>query len=205
VRVARALLFALPGLALFVAGQFHPPHLTDATSHTWWTLHVTGLFVFPLVAVALVLLLRGRRDPVAVVVVLLAYVYATAYSALDVINGIGAGYVTWRLGPGQPRPDDLGSLFHIGTELGLWGSRALVAASVVVVLDALWRRRVWALPALVLVPGAYLVHVHHIFHPEGAAGMGLIGLATGWLAYLGGGPARQNSRSAGSSMPRSAS
>ncbi len=196
-----AALSALPGLALAGAGLLHPSYLTYTTSYRWWVLHVVGLFVFPLVAVALVALYRGRRDVVAWLVAVLAFGYACAYSALDVISGIGAGYVTWRLGPGQLRPDEVSYLFSIGTPLGEWGSRALLATALVVLLDALWRLRLRGLPAVLLMPGAWLVHTQHIFHPEGVVGMALIGLATGWLAYV----RAQNSRSEGSSIPRNAS
>ena len=202
-RLLRPVALALPGLSLFVLGQFHPMHLTYATSRSWWVLHVVGLFLFPLVALALAALVRGRRDAVAVLTVLLAYGFATAYSALDVIAGIAAGYVTERLGPGVPRPPEVGSLFHVGNQLGWWGALALVLAALVLVADALWRHRVRALPAVLMLPGAYLVQTHHIYHPLGAAGMALVGLATGWLAWTARGP--QNSRSDGSSMPRSAS
>jgi hypothetical protein len=174
---------AMPGLVLAVAGFFHPMHLGYATSRTWWLLHVAGLFVFPLVGVALAWLFRGRRDPVALLAVLAAYVYATAYTTLDVVNGIAAGYVTYRVGPGQPRPDEVGYLFDLGRPFGVYGSWALVLATVVVALDALRRLGLRGLPALVMVPGAYLVHDFHIFAPQGVAGMALIGLATGWLAY----------------------
>jgi hypothetical protein len=180
----RALLLALPGLALGAAGLLHPMHLTPATSRTWWVLHVVGLFVFPLVGVALIALVRGRRDPVALVVVVAAFGYACAYTALDVVNGIAAGYVTDRLGPGQPRPVEVGYLFDIGRPLGEWGSWALVVAALVVVVDAVRRSRVRALPALLVLPGAWLVHTHHIFAPLGATGMVLVGLSTGWLAYV---------------------
>jgi len=178
----RPVLFALPGLALAGAGLFHPHHLSYATSQTWWVLHVAGLFVFPLVGLAYAGLVRGRRDAVAVVVVLASFVYAVAYTALDVVSGLAAGYVTWRLGAGVPRPDEVRYLFDIGTDLGLVGSWALLLASVVLALDALVRHRLHAAPALVLVPGAWLVHVDHIFSPAGATGMALIGLGTGWLA-----------------------
>ncbi len=201
-RLARAVVLALPGLALGVAGLFHPHHLSYATSQRWWVLHVLGLFVFPLVGVALMMLMRGRRDPIAWVVVLASYVYATAYSALDVISGIAAGYVTHRLGPGVPRPESVTLLFRIGTPLGEVGSIALIAAAVVLFVDALLRLRLLALPAVLMIPGAVLVHQHHIFAPQGVTGMVLIGLSTGWLAWWAEG---QNSRSLGSSMPRSAS
>jgi hypothetical protein len=178
-----AVLAALPGLVLAAAGFFHPEHLTHASSHTWWGLHVAGLFAFPLVGVALMALFRGRRDPVAAVAVLAAFVYACAYTALDVVNGIGAGYVTWQLDPSAPRPDEVRSLFDIGSPLGEVGSWALLVAAVVVALDALVRQGPRALPGLLLVPGAWLVHTDHIFWPLGAIGIGLVGLGTGWLAW----------------------
>jgi hypothetical protein len=179
-----ALLWALPGLVLAVAGFFHPMHLTHSSSHTWWGLHVAGLFAFPLVGVGLMALFRGRRDPLAVVAVLAAFVYATAYTALDVINGIGAGYVTWRLDASAPRPDEVRSLFDIGGPIGEVGSWALLLAAALVTLDALARRGLLALPGAVLVPGAWMVHTDHIFWPVGAIGIGLVGLGTGWLAAV---------------------
>jgi len=186
----RAVLLALPGVALGAAGLLHPMHLTHDSARTWWVLHVVGLFVFPLVGVALTALVRGRRDPVALLVVVAAFGYACAYTALDVVNGIAAGYVTDRLGPGRPRPAEVGYLFDIGRPLGEWGSWALVLAALVVVVDAVLRSgrgsRVRVLPAALMLPGAYLVHAHHIFAPLGAAGMVLVGLSTGWLAYLDG-------------------
>jgi hypothetical protein len=139
------------------------------------------MFAFPLVGLALAAMFRGRRDPLAAVAVLAAFVYATAYTALDVINGIGAGYVTWRLDPAAPRPDEVRSLFDIGSPLGQVGSWALVLAAVLVCADALTRDRVLALPGLLLVPGAFLVHTDHIFWPLGVLGITLVGLGTGWL------------------------
>jgi hypothetical protein len=180
----RALLLALPGLALGAAGLLHPMHLTYATSRTWWVLHAVGLFVFPLVGVALIAVVRGRRDPVALLVVLAGFGYSCAYTALDVVNGIAAGYVTDRLGPGEARPVEVNYLFAIGRPLGEWGSWALLVAALVVVADAVLRWRLWAVPAVLMLPGAWLVHSHHIFAPLGATGMVLVGLSTGWLAYV---------------------
>jgi hypothetical protein len=179
----RAVLLATPGLVLAVAGLFHPHSLSHASAPRWTLLHVAGLFVFPLVGLALAALVRGRRDPVAWLVVLTAYVYATAYSALDVISGIGAGYVTWRLGEGVPRPDEVRFLFAIGGRIGEVGSVALIACALVLSVDACRRLGVRAAPGFVLVPGAVLVHVGHIFAPTGVAGMALIGLATGYVAW----------------------
>ncbi|WP_309649536.1 hypothetical protein [Nocardioides sp.] len=171
----------LPALSLAVAGLFHPHSLGADTAQRWFGLHVAGLLVFPLVGVALAALVRGRRDPVAWVVRLAAYVYATFYTALDVVSGMAAGYVTRELGPGVPRPDEVRLLFRIGTPIGEVGSWALLVCVVVLVVDLLVRHRVTALPALLLVPGAWLVHTDHIFSPLGVAGMALIGVGCGAL------------------------
>ena len=174
-------MLALPGLTLAVAGLFHPHHMTYDTSWRWFVLHVAGLMVFPLVGWALAELVHGRSDPLAWVVRVGAYGYATFYSALDVISGIAAGYVTHELGPGEPRPEAVSLLFRIGTPLGHVGSVALIACCALLTLDLLVRRRAW--PALLLVPGAVLVHVDHIFAPTGVAGMVLLGAGTAGAAW----------------------
>lgn len=179
-----ALLLALPGLSLAGAGLFHPHSLTADSAGRWTLLHVAGLFVFPLVGLGLAALVRSRVDPLAWGVRLTAYVYATAYSALDVISGIGAGYIHSRLEEGDARPDEVRYLFSIGGRIGEVGSWALIACAALVAADAV-RRSGWvALPGVLLVPGAVLVHQDHIFAPTGVVGMALIGLATGWLGVI---------------------
>ena len=178
----RSFACASPGIVLGVAGLWHPRHLTAATADRWWMLHVAGLFVFPLVGVALVALVWGRRDVLAVVVTVLAYVYATAYSALDVINGIAAGFVTSRLPAGAPRPDEVRSLFRIGTPLGHLGSVALVLAGVLLTLDAVRRHGARGAVGLLVVVGALMLHRWHIYPPYGSDGIALVGVGTGALA-----------------------
>ena len=186
-RTRSAAVLAIPGLALAVAGLFHPHHLTYATSGWWFGLHVPGLLVFPLVGVALAVLVRGRRDPLAWAVRLTAYVYATFYSALDVVSGIAAGYVTRELGPGVPRPDEVRLLFRIGTPLGEVGSVALLACTAILVVDLVLRRELPAAAVgMLLVAGAWLVHADHIFAPTGVAGTALLGVATAGVALLAG-------------------
>jgi hypothetical protein len=176
--------FGLPGIGLAVAGVFHPHVLSYDSAQRWFLLHVLGLAVFPLVGVALAALMGLRRDVLAWAVRVTAYLYATFYSALDVISGIAAGYVTRELGPGQPRPDEVRLLFRIGSALGEVGSWALLLGCALAVADQLHRHGLAALPGLVIVPGAWLVHIDHIFAPTGVTGMGLIGLGTAWLAVL---------------------
>src|SRR6478752_4373524 len=175
-RFAQPLLLALPALLLAAAGLLHPHHLSYDTSWRWFTLHLPGLLAFPLVGVALAALVRLRTDPLAWAVRVAAYVYATFYTALDVISGVAAGYVTHELGPGVPRPEAVSLLFRIGTPLGEIGSWALLVTCTLVVVDQVRRHGARGSVALVLLPGAWLVHVGHIFAPEGVAGMLLIAL-----------------------------
>jgi hypothetical protein len=181
-RVPHPVLLAAPGLTLAAAGLFHPHSLTYDTSWRWFALHVPGLLVFPLVGWALATLVTGRRDPVAWGIRVAAYVYATFYTALDVVSGIAAGWVTHQLGPGVERPEAVSQLFRIGTPLGRVGEWALLVVVLALVVDAVVRCRgdvrTWGIGVVVLLPGAWLVHVGHIFAPEGVLGMLLLGLGT---------------------------
>lgn len=186
-RVPHPALVAAPALVLAAAGLFHPHSLTYDSSWRWFTLHVAGLVVFPLVGWALASLVAGRRDPLAWLVRLGAYTYATFYTALDVVSGLAAGWVTHQLGPGVPRPEAVSQLFRIGTPLGRVGEWALILVVLALVVDRLVRHRgdvpTWAVGAVTLLPGAWLVHVGHIFAPEGVLGMALIGVGSASWAW----------------------
>lgn len=180
-RTTLALLAGLPAVVLAVAGLFHPHSLNATTADLWFRLHLVALFVFPLVGAGLVVALAGRRDPLAWLVRVAAYGYATAYTALDVISGITAGYVTSRLPDGASRPEEVSWIFRIGTPVGEVGSWCLLVATALLVGDAARRLGVRALVLLVLPAGAWLVHVEHIFAPEGVAGMALVAIGTALL------------------------
>ncbi|MDN4174323.1 hypothetical protein QWY28_15270 [Nocardioides sp. SOB77] len=184
-RRAYAATLAAPGLLLAVVGLFHPHHLSPATADRWFALHLPGLVVFPLVGVALAALVGRRTDPVAWLVRLAAYTYATFYTALDVVSGVAAGWVTRELGPGVPRPDEVRLLFRIGTPLGEVGSWALLVTVVVLVLDQVRRHGVRAAGGVLLLPGAWLVHTEHIFAPGGVVGTVLLAAGTAALALAG--------------------
>lgn len=212
----RATLFALPGVALAIVGTTHPANLTYATSAHWTVMHVVGLLVFPLVGAALAGLVWGRRDPLAWLVGIAAYLYATAYTALDVIAGVAAGFVTYEAGPGARRPSEVVYLFDVGNQIGEVGVWAFLTASVLVAGDQAWRHRLrGVVPGLLLVLAAVSFLDSHIYPWLGVVTVLLIGLATGWLALLSepgadspgqpGSAARvdpQNSRAEGSSIPR---
>jgi hypothetical protein len=173
---------ALPGLLLGVAGLFHPHVLVPDTADRWYVVHVAGLVVFPLVAVALVQLVRGRHDPLAWVVRLSAYGFAVFYTALDVIYGVAAGDVTRTMETGYRRSPDFSAMLRVGVDLGEVGSWSLLVCGVALLVDQLRRHRLRGLPALALPVGAWLVHTDHIFAPAGVVGMVLLGAATGLLA-----------------------
>lgn len=184
VRPFAPVLLALPGLALAGAGLLHPHRLTYDSSARWMWLHLAGLVVFPLVGWALAEVVTRRRDAVAWLVRLAAFGYATFYTALDVVYGIAAGFVINRTGPDAPRPPTINLLGDIADSLGAVGSWSLLAGALLVAADSLWRRRFHAIPVLLLLPGAWLVHTDHIFSPRGAAGMALIGLSTAYAARV---------------------
>lgn len=182
-RLVLSVVLALPALSLAGAGFFHPHGLSYETSYQWSTLHFPGLLAFPLVGASLAWLVRGRNDPLAWVIRLAAVTYAAFYSALDVINGIAAGYVTNRLGPDVPRPDEIRYLFDIGRPLGDIGEWGLIACCIAVAVDQVIRHRLLGAPALALVLGAWFVRGDHIFTPIGVVGMALIGVVSGYLAW----------------------
>jgi len=182
-RSTLSVLAALPALVLAVAGLVHPHSLTSDSADLWFRLHLVALFVFPLVGAGLVVPLAGQRDAVAWLVRLGAFGYATAYTALDVISGVTAGYVTSRLPDGTPRPEEVSSIFGIGTPVGEVGSWALLLATTLLLLDGLRRHGVRALALLMLPAGGWLVHSDHIFAPLGVAGMALIGVGTGLAVW----------------------
>jgi hypothetical protein len=182
-RLVLPVVLALPALSLAAAGFLHPHSLNHETSFQWSALHYPGLVAFPLVGASLAWLVRGRNDALAWVVRLTALVYATFYTALDVVNGIAAGYVTNRLGPGVPRPDEVRYLFDVGRPLGDIGEWGLIGCCLAVAVDQVRRHGLPGAPAVALVLGAWFVRGDHIFSPIGVLGMAIIGVVSGYLAF----------------------
>ena len=190
---------ALPGIGLAAAGLLHPHRLVPDTAERWFVLHAAGLVFFPLVGVALLLLVAGRRDPLAWVVRGSAFGFAVFYTALDVVYGVAAGYVTREMGEGYQRSADFSRMLAVSVDLGGIGSWSLLVCAVALTVDQVRRHRAAGLPAAALVPGAWLVHTDHIFSPGGVVGMALVGVATGLLARnLAESPPRSQATSAGS-------
>lgn len=201
-RWAFGLLVAVPALALAAVGATHPDHLTFRSAEHWWQMHVVALPLFLLVGLALAALVGGRRDPVAWLVRLLAFGFAAFYTALDVLAGIGAGYVTARGGldplPGSPAA--VRSLFAIGNELSVVGVWALLVGCLAVAVDSVRRRGLAAVPpSLLLVAASVSFLDSHIYRWRGVVTVALLGLAMGWLGMLRAGGVRDRDRTASAS------
>jgi hypothetical protein len=171
---------ALPGLLLAGFGTLHPLYLDASTARAWWTLHVWLIPVFPLLSVAIWVLLRGERGPLAWAARVAAYGFATFYTALDVLAGIGAGLVTDALQGGSPA---VPRLFEIGDRLGATGVYCLFVCAVLTGIVLIRRDGVRAVPGTVLLAAAcYPFLQNHIFPPTGVFAMLAIAAGCALLA-----------------------
>jgi len=172
----------VPPLALAAAGLVHPIYLTNASAMRWHDLHVLLLPVFPLLGLGPWLLGRRHGRVLGWTTGFLGYVYATFYSALDVLAGIGAGALQ------QHRLAGIFTLFAQGDDLARIGTWAYLAATVLTAGAACRTCRprsaatvtsTVAGTALVLA-GAWTFRTSHIFWPRGVLAM--LALAAGWTA-----------------------
>lgn len=169
---------ALPGLVLAGVGFTHPTRLTVDTAQWWTTMHIVLVPLFPLLAVALWVLMRRDSSPLGWAGRAAAIVYVVFYGALDALSGIAAGTVVLASGGGG---DEVTALFGTGGGFGRIGAYAFLAA-VVCVLGSSWRAGLRSVPfwlaAVVLLGSGYVFTVRHIYAPFGVAAM--LGLAVGF-------------------------
>lgn len=177
---------ALPPLALAAAGLSHPTSLTAGTATLWRDLHIALLPVFPLLALAPILLTRRHDRRLGVVAIVLGFAYAVCYQALDILAGIAAGALKLEGGQGVTTMYALADGIVVK---GVWSYVAVtVLASALVIRHAGLR----AVPgALIAVVAAVSFVDSHIFFPRGVVTM--LGLAVGWtwLTLASYGPARR--------------
>lgn len=181
----RVLLAGLPAVVAALLGLAHPVLLTVETAERWSLAHLLLLPVFPLVGLALVWLLRGDRSPLAWTARVLAYGWAVLYGALDAIAGLGApNQVTRTAERGEPFPP-IGDLYEVGDRLGALGARGLLLAGALTAIALARRHGLLALlgGALVVV-GAEVVRLHHVFPGRGVAGMLAVAAGTVVLAAV---------------------
>ncbi len=188
-RWIRVALVALPGLVLAGFALHHPAVLTPATARDWWTMHVLLIPVFPLLAVALGVLLRGDSGPLAWLARIAGYGYATFYTGLDVLAGIGAGLVVEN---DQRGSQNMLRLFEIGDQLGLAGAWMLLGCVVLTTVALGLRHGPWVVPGgLVLVVSGWFFRESHLFAPVGVYAM--LGFAVGTALLAAAAPAADRS------------
>jgi len=176
--VLLSLAVAVPPLALAAVGVSHPTHLDADSAGYWRDLHIGILAVFPLLGFAPWIVVRGHRLWLSWTAAVLGFVYASFYTALDVLAGIGAGGLEHE-GMHEATP----VAFDLGDRLGLVGSVAFVAACVLAGAFAVRMRGIRALPgALLVVLGSVLFLFEHIFFPVGVIGQ--LCLAAGWVLLV---------------------
>jgi hypothetical protein len=166
---------ALPGAALAVIGLFHPIVLDPSTATRWWQLHVLLLPLFPLLAVALWVLLRGETGPMAWVARVAAYLFAVYYTGLDTLAGIAAGRVVDVEGE---RGEAALAVLGLGNELAEVGVYAFAVAVVLTAIVRVRRDGRHALAGAVLLVVATVPFLHgHIYWPAG--GLAMVGISVG--------------------------
>jgi hypothetical protein len=179
-RPAALLAAAVPPLLLAALGTTHPTMLTPASAPWWRDLHVIGLFLFPLLALGPWAVVRGRGRVLEAVVIVLGFVYACGYTALDVLAGIGAGQDTVMVGPGPW----VAALFGMADTLGMPATHAYLAVAVIggvtaiVVAPGLAARAAAVVGTVLVVGGAWSFLTSHIYPPVGVITM--VVLAVGW-------------------------
>ncbi len=179
-RPAALVAAAVPPLLLAALGSTHPTMLTPGSAPWWRDLHVIGLGLFPLLALGPWVVVRGRSRVVEVLVVVLGFVYACCYTALDVLAGIGAGQETVVVGPGPWVP----ALFGMADRLVLPGVYAYLACAVlggvtaVVVVRGIAARAGAVVGTVLVLAGAWSFLTSHIYPPVGVVTM--VVLAVGW-------------------------
>jgi hypothetical protein len=190
-RTTYAVLLGLPGLVLAAIGTTHPNTLTASSAEHWWVMHTVLIPLFPLIGVSLWWIVRLRRDLVSWTALVLAATFMAGYCALDILAGIGAGYITQRTGD----VDDAwsGPLFEIGNDLGDIGAWAFLALALLVgvsvTMEVIRRARpasdrMAAVAGAVVLAAAGWSFLHsHIYRWDGVATVFAIGLGTGLLAW----------------------
>ena len=168
-------------LVLAGLGWTHPHDLTRQTASYWYTLHYILLPIFPLLGVNLWWLLANIPGVWAWLARLLAFVYIPFYGGLDVLAGMGTGFILKHAqATNQPALAAVNIwLFDVGHELANVGGWAFLLACVLT--SALLIRRLGraAVPgALLLVTAAISFLTSHIYYPVGVLTM--LGMAIGF-------------------------
>lgn len=192
----RLLAVCLPPLLVAAAAASHPGRLTADDAEHWQHVHTWLIPVLPLLALGPVLVAAAVDRRLAVVVAVPAYAYATFYTALDVLAGVGGGALV-RSG------ERAGPVFGPAQDFEEIGGIALVVAAVLGVVVALRAAGPLALvPGAAAVAGAVLLWQEHLYRPWGVVAQLLLAVGWGTLLVL---VRRRRSRAAASAGSRTSS
>lgn len=177
-RVGIALVATIPTTLLVLATFIHPPQLDDAGAESWRNLHFALLFVFPLVGLAPWIIARRAGRVFGWLAGILGYGFATAYTGLDLLAGVGAGALVL-----SGNSEATGPVFAMAKILEQVGGASLILGCLVATVAACrlvgWR----SLPGGVLaVAGAFLLLQFHIYPGRGTLATGLLTIGFALLA-----------------------
>lgn len=176
-----ALVVAGPALLLALVGLIHPSAGSEDNATLWRNLHVLLLPVFPLLGVAIWILLRGVPGVLAWTARVAAFGYATFYSGLDILTGIGVGALLERQSDAQA----IEAVGATGKDLGLVGSVFFIVACIALALTLFKRDGRDTIPgAVVLVLAAVVFGARHINGPAGVLAMLALAAGFAWLAAV---------------------
>ncbi|MEY2847392.1 MAG: hypothetical protein RI885_57 [Actinomycetota bacterium] len=189
-RIGVIALATVPTIVVLLVGLTHPTRLTEQSAEWWRNLHIILLPVFPFMGLAPWLVARAVDRRLGWVAAIGGFGFATCYTSLDVLAGIGGGAMM--LGG---ESDASGPLFRIGNQLAQVGVYSLVGATLVASIAAIVRARLVAIPgALLALVGAYLIADGHVYFPQGTLALALVAGGYAILATLVTRPASAASR-----------
>lgn len=177
-RQAPIFVVVAPPLVLAGVGLTHPALLTADSAQWWTTMHLALLVLFPLIGVAIWVLLRSDKTWLGWAGRVVAAAFAILYDGLDAVAGVATGTIV--LAGADPKSELVASLFAASRPLGWAGLIALAIATVVVLVSAYRAGNSVALlicAAVALGAGLYLFAAGHIYWPRGVLAM--VGLAIG--------------------------
>lgn len=185
-----------PSLVLAAIGLSHPQDLTADTAQWWTNMHIILIPVFPLLALAQWILLRGSGGGLPGVLAwgarIAGWIYLGFYGALDTLAGIGTGWLVQNgvhsggghHGTAMDRDPVLNQLFGIGNDLGYIGAYAFVAASLLTAAVLVMRAGPKAIAGgVALVAGAVAFSQWHIYWPKGVASQLTLAIGFALLAW----------------------
>ena len=178
----RTLLVALPGLVLAGIGLTHPHHLDAGTAQWWRDMHIILAVIFPLLGAAQWFLLEDTPKLVRWPARIATFGYVVFYGALDALAGIGGGALAMANGGRSPAD---APIFKIGNQLGTVGAWCFFAASLAIVVCALLKHRLKAIPgAAFLLVGSYLFLSSHIYWPKGVIACTCLAIGMAAISYF---------------------